>query len=265
MNIRHAILPMLIIFLFTSVPALGQSVENSTSSDNSTLSDSMAAAGASQSSTMQADSSDNAQTNSSAQNLKYIWSITGIEKDPIIMALDQDGSDLFGQAKYEPDDGDVWNGNVVGSISESKVEMTITAQKGKSLESIKLDGAYVDDALSGKFTRISEGKITSRGDFNAVWISPDISSYTPAQVTEATPATEPQKTETTLNAPAQQTSTSSSTSTTDQTSTDNQSTQPSVKLGGKTKYVDVHEYAEKIGPGGDLSGVPPGMGGSGLG
>ena len=33
----------------------------------------------------------------------------------------------------------------------------------------------------------------------------------------------------------------------------------------KSKFVDVHEYADKIGPGGDMSGVPPGMGGSGLG
>jgi len=32
----------------------------------------------------------------------------------------------------------------------------------------------------------------------------------------------------------------------------------------KSRFVDVHQYKDKIGPGGDLSGVPPGMGGSGL-
>jgi len=26
------------------------------------------------------------------------------------------------------------------------------------------------------------------------------------------------------------------------------------------RFVDVHEYKDKIGPGGDLSGIPPGMG-----
>lgn len=31
-----------------------------------------------------------------------------------------------------------------------------------------------------------------------------------------------------------------------------------------SRYIDVHEYSDKIGPGGDLSGVPPGMGGTGL-
>ncbi|MDD1727311.1 MAG: hypothetical protein LUQ08_05825 [Methanothrix sp.] len=32
----------------------------------------------------------------------------------------------------------------------------------------------------------------------------------------------------------------------------------------KSRFVDVRTYKDKIGPGGDLSGVPPGMGGSGL-
>jgi hypothetical protein len=31
-----------------------------------------------------------------------------------------------------------------------------------------------------------------------------------------------------------------------------------------SRFVDVRQYKDKIGPGGDLSGVPPGMGGSGL-
>ncbi len=261
---------MLIIFLFTSGLTLGQSVGNGTSLANSTLADPTANTSSTQSSAVKAASPDNAPTNSSAQNLKYIWSITGIEKDPITMALDQNGPDLFGQAKYEPDSGDVWNGIVDGSISGNQVNLVITAQKGKSLESVKLDGAFADDALSGKFTtRDSTGKTTANGDFNAVWISPDISSYTPAQVTETAPASQPQTTPN-VTAPAQ---TSSTTSTTDQNSggqtpeglQTGPATQPSVKVGGGTKYVDVHEYADKIGPGGDLSGVPPGMGGSGLG
>lgn len=183
------------------------------------------------------------------------------------MALDQNGTDLFGKAKYEPDSGDVWNGIVDGSISGNQVNLVITAQKGNNLESIKLDGAYADDALSGKFTtRDSDGKTTASGDFNAIWTSPDISSYTPAQVTEASSAS--QQAAPTVAASAQ---TSNTTSTTDQTSgytpegVQTGSAQSSVKVGnGGTKYVDVHEYADKIGPGGDLSGVPPGMGGSGL-
>src|SRR5512137_430680 len=42
-------------------------------------------------------------TNTGAEpslNLKYIWSISGIEKGQIIMALNQNGKALYGQAKY---------------------------------------------------------------------------------------------------------------------------------------------------------------------
>jgi hypothetical protein len=35
----------------------------------------------------------------SGPSLNYIWSITGIESDMINMALNQDGQDLYGQAK----------------------------------------------------------------------------------------------------------------------------------------------------------------------
>lgn len=245
---------MLIIFIFTTGLTLGKSVDNETSLNSST-----ANASSTESLAAPAAQQDNTSTNSSAQSLKYIWSITGIEKDPIIMALDQDGSDLSGKAKYEPDSGDVWNGIVDGSLSGDQVKLTITAQKGNSLELIKLNGVYADDGLSGKFTaKDSDGKTTASGDFNAVWISPDISSFTPAKVAEAA-VSQPQAA-TTITAPVQ---TSNTTSTTGETPEGLQtsSSQPSVKIGGKTKYVDVHEYAEKIGPGGDLSGVPPGMGG----
>ncbi len=263
MKIRYVILPMLMIFILTSGLTLGQSVENSTISTNSTATTSSA-----EDLTKQAASSENISTSSSVPNLKSIWSITGIEKDPITMALDQSDTDLFGQAKYEPDSGQVWNGVAGGSISGNNVNLVITAQKGNSLESIKLDGVYADDALSGKFTtRDSTGKTISSGDFNAIWTNPDISSYTPAQVATAAPAAQSQATPTVTTS----TQISNTSSTTQQTSggetPEGLQTGPSqrgVKIGGGTKYVDVHEYAEKIGPGGDLSGVPPGMGGSGL-
>ncbi len=252
----HIVLPMLLVFIFIAGLSLVQGVENNTSSTNLTDNTSLTNLTNNSSSTEDlaapATSSENATDNSSSTNLKYIWSITGIENEQIIMALDQDGSDLFGQAKYEPESGDAWNGIVDGSISGGQVNLVITAKKGDNLESIKLKGTFADEALSGKFTKISEGKVTSKGDFNAVWINPDISSYTPAKVTEAAPQT------VTTPTPVQTTNTTTSAVTT------GQSSQQPVQLGKKSKYVDVHEYAEKIGPGGDLSGVPPGMGGSGL-
>jgi hypothetical protein len=243
--------PILLLFLFIAGVSLAQdidSAQNSTGLANNTgLNESLAPPDDNAAGT----TADNT-ANASVPNLKYIWSIMGIEDDKVIMALDQDGSDLFGQAKYEPDSGDAWNGNVAGSITGTQVDLTITAQKGTDLESIRLNGAFADEAISGKFTKISGGKIISRGDFNAMWISDDLSTYEPAKVTEAAPQS--------ATAPAQTVNTSPST--TDQSAT-GQSAQPAVQTGGKTQYVDVHKYAEQYEIGGDLSGVPPGMGGSG--
>ena len=253
---------MLIIFLLTSGLTLGQSVENGTSSANSILASSTATASSTQSLAVQAAPSANASTSSSTPNLKSIWSITGIENGPVTMALDQNGSDLFGRAKYEPDSGDAWNGVAGGSVSGNDVNLIITALKGNSLESIKLDGVYADDALSGKFTtRDSEGKTTASGDFNAIWTTPDISGYTPAQVTATAPASQPQVT---ASVQASNTTSTSSQTSASYTPEGLQTGSTQSSGSGSSRFVDVHEYADKIGPGGDLSGVPPGMGGSGL-
>ena len=122
-----------------------------------------------------------------ALNLKYIWSISGIEKDQITMALDQVGNDLFGKAKYEPENGEPWNGVVAGSVSEDRVHLAIAAMKGKEKVSTVLDGILADGAISGEFFQASEGRVSGSGEFNAVWINPDLSSYVPAKVNELVP------------------------------------------------------------------------------
>jgi hypothetical protein len=175
-------------------------------------------------------------------NLNYIWSFTGIEAGPITMVLNQEGSDLYGQAKYEPEGGKAWNANVVGSFTENEVELTLTAQKDKESITTKMTGIYANDTINGNFTQISGGKKVGSGIFNAMWISPDISSYTPVIIEEP-------KVET--PAPAVVDSTAASNASTEQTT-------PEVK---KKYFTDVNEFADKIGPGGDLSGIPPGMSG----
>jgi hypothetical protein len=156
------------------------------------------------------------------------------------MALNQEGGDLFGQAKYEPEGGKAWNAEVVGSIAGDKVDLTMTAQKEDGMVTTKMTGVYADDALNGNFTQISGGRKVGGGVFSAIWINPDTSSYTPAVVEEAkAESTAPAAVDTAAQATAN-------------------STEP------KSRFVDVHEFEEKMGPGGDLSGVPPGMGGSGL-
>jgi hypothetical protein len=126
------------------------------------------------------------------------------------------------------------------SITGDKVELILTASKDKVQTTTKMSGIYANESITGNFSQVSGGKIVSKGNFSAEWISPDVSSYTPATIEEPkveTPAPEP-----IIATPAVETAA-------------NQTT--------KSRFVDVRQYADKIGPGGDLSGVPPGMGGSG--
>ena len=63
----------------------------------------------------------NATQASSGPNLNCIWSFSGIEIGPVTMALNLEGSELYGQAKYEPESGKAWNAEVVGSVTGNKV------------------------------------------------------------------------------------------------------------------------------------------------
>ncbi len=180
-------------------------------------------------------------------NLSYIWSITGLEPGQVIMAINQDDDKLFGKAKYEPDNGGPWNGIVIGSVSGDDVEMVLTTNQESGQSSFEMHGIFYESnqTLKGEFFQVDEGKIKSKGSFEALWINPDTSSYTPATIAEP-------KTETL--------SLSNSTSTIEP-GTFNQINQQIPQ----TRYHDVHQDADKILTGvGDISQIPIGMGGSGL-
>jgi len=188
-------------------------------------------------------------------NLNYIWSITGIEEDgQVIMLLRQDGDDLYGQAKFEPDSGQAWNGLAVGMVDEDEVILALTAQKGDTLCSNRLIGRYdpSSESISGDIFQVCDGNITQRGQFHAIWINPDLTSYTPAAVVVSRPAelSSGQNADALTGdsaSPAQPASTLPSTS--DQ----------------KSRFHDVREDADRILTGvGDISQIPIGMGGSGL-
>lgn len=180
------------------------------------------------------------ETASSALNLNYIWSVSGIEAGgPISMAVDQDGSDLFIRAKYEPEGGEAWNAEGTGSVEGDQVELSMTAQKEDKMVTTKMTGTYANDTISGNFTQTSGGQKIGGGQFTAMWISPGTSSYTPAVIVEE------------VKEPAASAAVNT-------TSTD------AAVPAQNSRFVDVRTYKDKIGPGGDLSGIPPGMGGSGL-
>lgn len=217
MNKKGIILSLLLVFLFVGM-SLGQSGDNTSA----------------------------AAPSETIASLNFIWSLTGIESDPITMALNQEGSDLFGQAKYEPEGAKAWNADVVGSVRGFEVELTMTASKEDGMVTTKMAGTYANDTINGNFTTISGGKKIGSGIFSAMWINPDTSGYTPA-VIEQPKAEAP--------APAAVNTTAAAETTTEST-TETQKT--------ASRFVDVRQYKDKIGPGGDLSGIPPGMGGAGL-
>jgi hypothetical protein len=227
LNKKSMILSLLLVSLFTGL-SLGQTDNNTSITETISTNESIPVnetAAATQSGT--------------GPNLNYIWSFTGIEIGPITMALNQEGSALLGQAKYEPESGKAWNANVDGSVTGNEVVLTMTAQKDKELITTKMTGTYANDTINGNFTQISGGKKVGSGNFSAMWISPDISSYTPAIIEEP-------KVET--PAPA----------VVDSTAASNASAETAKPA---SRFVDVRQYADKIGPGGDLSGIPPGMSG----
>lgn len=274
MDKRYMIIPMLLVILLAPGLSLGQTADPAGTSENSTSMPDAAnstnasvnapvpeSANATESAAPEnatasgnAMAGQNATAANTSTNLNYIWSVTGLESGQVTMVINQDGEDLYGAAKYEPDSGQPWNADVVGSIANDNVDLTLTAQIDKKQVTTKLDGFFnnASQTLEGKFTQVSGGKIANKGNFSAMWINPDTSSYTPATIEEPKPATP---------APAQAPAETANVSAPVATTGNQQQAQQPAQLGRKSYYTDVHEYADKIGPGGDLSGVPPGMSG----
>ena len=276
MNKKYMILPLLLVFFFAAGLSLGQSANNTSTMENNTTTalnntttalnnttvavstvspenvtivtneSQLANANVASNETLPGNVTSEGNATIAGTNLKFIWAVTGVEADQIIMVLDQDGADLFGQAKYEPQGGMAWNAEVTGAVAGDKVDLTITAQKDNELVSSKLSGILDNQngTIQGNYTQTSLGKIINKGSFNAMQISPDTSSYVSATIEEPKAATEP---------PAAVDASADAATSPNETAT---AEKP------KSRFVDVREYADKMGPGGDLSGVPPGMGGS---
>jgi hypothetical protein len=161
------IVPLVLIFILAACPSLAQSLNNSTNEIN-----------------IRDASSFNKSELASVPNLSYIWSITGIEPSQVIMVLKQEGKNLYGQAKYEPDSGQTWNGEIVGSVEGDRVDLVLTSQNGTEETATRLLGNFdeASQSIKGDLIKVSNGQISERSRFEAVWINPDISSYTPAAV-----------------------------------------------------------------------------------
>jgi hypothetical protein len=264
---KYVVLSLLLVFIIAAGLSMAQSPENNTSklAENKTSpvsAEKLAANQGNNSSNVSSagapavpknNASETAKAASEIAKMKGIWSITGIQQEQITMALQQDGENLFGQAKYEPEGATAWNAVAIGSVSGDNVALVVTALKGNEQVSTWMNGTYADDAFSGKFFEVSKGAISNRGDFSATLVNPETSDYTPATVVASAPA-QPNTQGTTQTA-VTNASTPAPAAAVNQTPT-----QKPVTVGGRQKPVNVEEYKDKIGMGGDLSGVPPGMG-----
>jgi hypothetical protein len=166
------------------------------------------------------------------------------------MALKQEGQNLYGQAKYEPDSGQSWNGVVVGSVEGNRVDLVLTSQNGTEVDAAHLKGNFdeASQSIKGDLIKVSSGQISERSNFEAVWINPDISSYTPAVVPI------PKASSTVSGQEAQ--------NITPEIPAEN--SQPTT-ASPKSYFHDVRQDADSILTGvGDISQIPIGMGGSGL-
>ncbi len=252
------IIPLVLLFILAACPSLAQSLNNSTNETNirdaSSPQESRSLANESSGSigTVQdiSATSFNESEQASVPNLSYIWSVTGIEPSQVIMVLKQEGQNLYGQAKYEPDSGQSWNGVVVGSVEGNRVDLVLTSQNGTEETATRLLGNFdeASQSIKGDLIKVSNGQITERSRFEAVWINPDISSYTPAVIPM------PKAASTVSGQEAQ--------NTTSQIATENSlpTTTPP-----KSYFHDVRQDADSILTGvGDISQIPIGMGGSGL-
>ena len=247
MNKIRMILPILLVILFIVHPSVGQSADNTNTTENPATPENETAM-ANETILQGPAALPTSAAASTAPNLSYIWSVTGLEPGQVIMVLHQEGEDLFGQAKYEPDSGQPWNAIVVGSVAGEDVDLVVTALKGDEQTSSRLKGTFdaASQSMKGNFFQASKDKISARGDFEAMWINPDTSSYAPAAVEKTKPA-----------APAP--------SEADDLAVSQAEVQMPQQPEKTSRFHDVHQDADRILTGvGDISQIPIGMGGSGL-
>jgi hypothetical protein len=160
-----------------------------------------------------------------------IWKATLGEQE-IVMAVNQSGESLFGQAKLEGDNP--WNGAIAGSLSQNAVSFSLAAMDGGALTSIYISAALEGSSMLGVFIRSDGSGKAGRGDFSAFMISPDTAGYTPAVVTAAAlPVVQEEQVKNEQK---------------NETNAAKENEEPAAALGSKSRFKDVTELAKGIDP-----------------
>jgi len=181
-----------------------------------------------------------AQMNSSAKDVagtaqvQGIWSISLKGTEQVTLALHQEGGALFGSAMSDADHP--WNAAVLGRISGSSMELTMTSLQDASIISTKLVGTLEGDYFKGSFVKADDQGGFDSGMFSAVLINPDPTAYVPAKIESPAEILEAE----TLEVP----STQDVAAVSDAASTAASQTQPTQL--GNPKYRDVHTMAGTV-------------------
>lgn len=114
-----------------------------------------------------------------------IWdlSLDGME---ITMAVNQSGDSILGRCKFEG--AEPWNGVVAGSISGKMATIALAAMEGKVLVSTEMIGIISGDTFSGTYVSYDSSGNQAQGALSATRINPDVSGYTPVEITVQAPA-----------------------------------------------------------------------------
>jgi hypothetical protein len=115
-------------------------------------------------------------------SLQGIWMIS-LGDGEVVMAVNQSGDTLSGQAKFEGEEP--WNGVISGSLSGRAVQIAMAALQGKVLVSTLMSGMAQDESIEGGYARYDSNGDASKGEFAAAMINPDTADYTPAEIAAA--------------------------------------------------------------------------------
>jgi hypothetical protein len=123
-------------------------------------------------------------TSTASSNIQGIWKASLGEKE-IVLAVNQSAQSVYGLAKFEGDNP--WNAALAGSLSTNAVSFSLAALEGEALSATYISATLEGNTMKGFFIRSDSKGKASRGDFAATMISPDTSSYSPAEVKIAPP------------------------------------------------------------------------------
>ena len=126
-------------------------------------------------------SDDKANAASMPTNMAGIWNVS-LAGVGITIALNQSGDSIYGMCKFEglkP-----WNGVIAGSVDGNAVNIAMAALQGDVLVSTLITGTISEYALQGSYVSYDSEGTQGNGQVTWIMISPDVTDYAPAQVSE---------------------------------------------------------------------------------